>query len=243
MFHEILIQTYIWIGFFVLIVLLVIKWQANKKTPEDSSVSPPEKVNTIPSQADKAELAVDAALRGLQENRYFVFRDLIIPSSSKKVELTQIDHVLVCRLGIFCIETKSNHGYIYGFTQRQDWKQYLGYNAKPYTFHSPYRQNKHHVSSLELLLVDNLKAPIHSYLAFPNAKKVVINGRIEDMSPEGVVSKINKHMNSIYEPADIERIAKILAHAGTFREQLRNKHVDDVKAFIDAKVAETLKLS
>jgi len=63
------------------------------------------------------------------------------------------------------------------------------------------------------------------------------------MSPEGVVSKINKHMNSIYEPADIERIAKILAHAGTFREQLRNKHVDDVKAFIDAKVAETLKLS
>jgi len=192
-------------------------------------------------QAEFAEDTVDGALRQLQEGRYFVFRDLIIPSASKSMSLTQIDHVVVSQKGIFCIETKSNHGNIYGFTRSEQWNQYLG--QKPYKMNSPFRQNNHHVSSLERLLSDDLRAPIHSYVAFPNAKKVIVDKKMEDMTPAGIIEKICHHDRIVYQASDVERIAKVLAHAGTFREQLRDRHIEEVKAFIDAKVSRTLKLS
>lgn len=205
------------------------------------------KVSTyLPShmkQAAAAEMTVDSALRQLQEARYFVFRDLIIPSASKSLNLTQIDHVLVSRMGIFCIETKSNNGNIYGFTRNEHWKQYLGNSGKPFEINSPFRQNRHHVASLEILLQDVLRAPIHSYIAFPNAKKVVVDSKIEDMTPHGVVSKIIRHDRVVYGLEDVERIAKTLAHAATFREQLRDRHIDQVKSFLDAKVSQTTRLS
>ena len=194
-------------------------------------------------QAQAAENTVEHTLRQLEENRYFVFRDLIIPSSSKSMSLTQIDHVVVSRKGIFCIETKSNNGNIYGYSRSASWKQYLGNSGKPYSLNSPFRQNYHHVKSLEMLLEGKLKATIHSYIAFPNARKVVVDGVIEDMSPAGIMSKIKKHQKDLYDYADVESIAKILAHAGTLRDQLRGRHMDEVRTLLDAKVSGSLKLS
>lgn len=188
-----------------------------------------------------AEDEVESALRGLNEPRYFVFRDLIIPSYSRDLSLTQIDHVVVSRYGIFCIETKSHHGDIYGYSRTGSWKQYL--HNKEYNFNSPFRQNGHHVRALEVLLGQNLRAPVHSYIAFPNATKVVVDGAIEDMSPYGVVSKINNHTEVIYDPPAIERIAKTLAHAATYRDELRDRHAEEVREYVEAKVSHTLKLS
>ncbi len=197
----------------------------------------------ITQQAMIAENTVEDALRHLHELRYFVFRDLIIPSSSRSMSLTQIDHIVVSRKGIFCIETKSNNGNIYGFSRNENWKQYLGSSGEPYLLNSPFRQNRHHVSSLEVLLSNYLKAPVHSYVSFPNARKVVVDGKIEDMSPRGVIAKISRHDKDVYDYSDVESIAKILAHAGSLREQLRERHIDEVKAFLDAKVSQTLKFS
>lgn len=61
------------------------------------------------------------------------------------------------------------------------------------------------------------------------------------MTLDGVVAKINHHTSSVYDLDEVERIAKLLAHAGTFREQLRDKHADEVRAFIDAKVSSHIK--
>jgi hypothetical protein len=207
-----------------------------------STESTTHRIDIMP-QAQAAENAVEYALRQLEENRYFVFRDLIIPSSSKSMSLTQIDHVVVSRKGIFCIETKSNNGNIYGRSRSESWKQYLGNNGKPYALNSPFRQNHHHVKSLEILLQGKLRAPVHSYIAFPNARRVVVDGVIEDMSPAGVVLKIQRHQRDVYDYAGVENIAKILAHAGTLRDQLRDRHINDVRAFLEAKVSKSLKLS
>lgn len=214
--------------------------QTIEKMTTDAS---PVRSFAISPQAVAAEDAVEYALRQLEENRYFVFRDLIIPSSAKNINLTQIDHVLVSRKGIFCIETKSSNGNIYGRSRSEDWKQYVGNSGKPYSLYSPFRQNYHHVKSLEMLLRGKLRAPVHSYIAFPNAKKVVVDGVVEDMSVIGVVAKIQKHQKDVYDYASVEHIAKVLAHAGSLREQLRGQHIDDVTAFLEAKVAGGLKIS
>lgn len=209
----------------------------------DATVKILPKSSPISPQALIAENVVEHALRQLKENRYFVFRDLIIPSIAKSMTLTQIDHVVVSRKGIFCIETKSNNGNIYGRSRDENWKQYIGKNSKPYLLHSPFRQNYHHVKSLEMLLGEKIKAPVHSYIAFPNARKVIVDGVIEDMSLVGVVEKIQKHQRDIYDYESVEVIAKILAHTGTLREQLRHRHINEVKAFLDAKVMESFKSS
>lgn len=209
-------------------------------TSDRPNDAPPKSIRytiDIMPQALAAENAVEFALRQLEENRYFVFRDLIIPSSSKSMSLTQIDHVVVSRKGIFCIETKSNKGNIYGYSRSESWKQYLGNGDKPYTVNSPFRQNRHHVKSLEALLKGRLNAPVHSYVAFPNAKRVVIDGVIEDMSPSGIMKKIQKHQRDMYDYESVENIAKILAHAGTLRDQLRDRHISEVREFLDAKVS------
>jgi hypothetical protein len=191
---------------------------------------------------EKAEIDVDTALRGLNENRYFVFRDLIIPSSYSGLSFTQIDHVVVSRHGIFCIETKSTKGNIYGYSRQEKWKQYLN-DGSIFSLNSPFRQNYHHVKSLELLLKGILRAPVHSYVAFPYAHKVVVDNIVEDMSTVGVVSKINKHTQPIYDAASIEKIAKVLAHEATFREELRSPHREEVRAYVESRVTASLKYS
>lgn len=198
--------------------------------------------NAIAVGAKKAEDDVETALRGLKEHRYFVFRDLIIPSSYDKLSFTEIDHVVVSHYGIFCIETKSHKGNIYGFSRNEKWKQYLN-GDKIHTLNSPFRQNNHHVRSLEALLSDIRRAPIHSYIAFPFAHKVVVDSVVEDMKPSGVVRRINQHTTQIYDDADVELIAKTLAHIATYRESLKGRHAEEIRAYVNAKVADTLTVS
>lgn len=145
---------------------------------------------TLSPAAELAEMDVDKALRGLSVPRYFVFRDLIVPSYSRDLSLTQIDHVVVSQYGIFCIETKSHHGAVYGYS-----------------------------------------------------RSVKVDGVVEDMTPSGVVRKINNHDQSVYDLATVEVLAKKLAHAATFRETLRDRHATEVRAYVDARVAATLRYS
>ncbi len=62
--------------------------------------------------------------------------------------LTQIDHILVCRWGVYVIETKSHNGLI--LTGNRDWVQ--KYNGKTVKFYDPVKQNENHCRALKNLL-------------------------------------------------------------------------------------------
>ncbi len=188
-----------------------------------------------------AEFNVDHALRQLDNEHYVVFRDLIIPSGVKSLPLTQIDHVVISIYGIFCIETKSNNGSVYGFTTSEHWKQYLG--RQQYGMYNPYRQNEYHAKSLENLLHGMIKAPIHSYIAFPNAYKVIVDGKLCDMSIHGIMNKINQHTRPVYDLSSVERIAKTLAYAASKREELRPYHIAEVRKHVESKISHSLKVN
>ncbi len=64
---------------------------------------------------------------------------------------------------------------------------------------------------------------------------MVVDGVIEDMSAEGIRHKMQNHVREVYSASEVEKIAKILAHAGTLREQLRGRHAEEVRAFLHAK--------
>lgn len=61
---------------------------------------------------------------------------------------TEIDHLLICRWGIFVIETKSHNGKI--VTGKKEWIQYYG--DKVIKFHSPILQNDTHIKAVENIL-------------------------------------------------------------------------------------------
>jgi len=212
----------------VIIIVVVIRGRFRKSREINESIYKP-----IPSQhRDPTELEVERGIAELlYKDGYIIFGNLIIPSISKSIASTQIDHVVISINGIFCIETKSHRGNIYGRSFSSKWKQYLGPNK--YDVHSPIQQNKHHVKSLEHLLRTGLKAPIHSYIIFPNASKVMLDGDKRDMSIGAVISKIRNHTRLVYSLDEIERIAKALAYASSKSESFEDAHITAVKEYLD----------
>ena len=76
---------------------------------------------------------------------------------------TQIDHVIVSRYGVFCIETKNMTGWIFGNADNRQWTQKI--YRQSYRFQNPLRQNYKHVRALESLL-GLARGRVHSVVVF-----------------------------------------------------------------------------
>lgn len=181
---------------------------------------------------DVTELKVEKELeRILMRRGYIVFGDLIIPSVSASIKSTQIDHVIISLYGIFCIETKSHQGNIYGSFKRKYWKQYLG--NKSYEVYNPIRQNNHHVKSLTHLLRTRLKAPIHSYVVFPYARNIKLDGEKRDLSLNHTIDRILHHRRQVYTLEDVQAMARGLAYVSSRTDDFRDDHINAVREFVD----------
>ncbi len=177
----------------------------------------------------KCEERVSNGLRTMDMKSYVVFDNLILRSSGNTAH-TEIDHVVVSPYGIFCIETKSHKGAIYGYRQSKAWRQYLG--GQEFGVVNPLRQNVKHIKALEQLLGYNLRAKIHSYAVFPNAEYVKVDGEYYGATIEQVVRNITMHKSRIYNLHECERILKSLAYASSKSDELRQTHVSEVKAYL-----------
>ncbi|MES2631198.1 MAG: nuclease-related domain-containing protein [Patescibacteria group bacterium] len=187
-----------------------------------------------PTKSKLAEQKVSNALRRLSLKSYVLFENVILPSQGNTAH-TEIDHIVVSPYGIFCIETKSHKGSIYAYEKNQDWAQYLG-NRK-FTLHSSLRQNYKHIKAIEALLGTNLKAPIHSYVVFPNAYKIVTDSKCVYANINDLVEQISKHVQPIYDIDECTRILKSLAYASSQNEVLSQIHIEEVQAYLATKPA------
>ena len=186
------------------------------------------------SNHDKCEQGVSNALRCLDPKSYVVFDNLILNSNGNTAH-AEIDHIVVSPFGIFCIETKSHQGCIYGSRKSAQWYQYLG-NIK-FPINNPFRQNYKHIKALDNLLGTNLKAHINSCIVFPNAKKVKVDGEDKIATIEELVRNISNRKDKIYNQSDCERIIKILAHSKITSIELKEIHINEVRAYLSSKSA------
>lgn len=81
---------------------------------------------------------------------------------------SQIDHIIVCKKGIFVIETKNYSGSIKASTNAKNWTQHIG--GHEYQFYNPIRQNEGHLSSLRYLLKSK-KYPMYNKVVFVGSAK------------------------------------------------------------------------
>ena len=81
------------------------------------------------------------------DDQYRIFNNVLIQDERGS---TQIDHVIVSKYGLFCVETKDKTGWIFGDPNQERWTQNI--YGKKYQFQSPLRQNYGHTKKLSEML-------------------------------------------------------------------------------------------
>ena len=98
--------------------------------------------------------------RKLPQESYEVYHNVTLPTEDGS---TQVDHIVVSRFGIFCIEAKNMRGWIYGSEKQAKWTQVI-YRKKT-AFQNPLRQNYKHTETLRTLL-ELPPDSVHSVVVF-----------------------------------------------------------------------------
>lgn len=154
----------------------------------------------------------------------------MLPSSGN-LSLTQIDHIVVSNYGIFCIETKSYWGWIFGNVNDEYWTQVI-YRHKE-RFYNPMRQNYGHMKSIkEILRPRYPKARVLSFIAFPDAEKLQISGMDSVGHAGDTIKKIEAYQTQVFTDIERDEIFNMLSSANVqdkvFRK-LHDKGVRDLK--------------
>lgn len=185
------------------------------------------------NSAGEAEQYVTQELLRLGE-KYFIFQNIILPSAFDKTPFTEVDHIVVSQFGVFCIETKSHKGTIYGNKDSDNWKQYL-YRDKVYDMHNPLKQNYSHREALKKFLGVNLKSNIHSYVVFPKAQKVKVNSSFVTNDIHEIMDRILNHRKLMYDPDTFARIVSSLANYDNKHAQVEASHIDGVQNYLHSR--------
>lgn len=173
------------------------------------------------------ERFVSKKLLKLDPQFYRVLADLMLPSDGNSTA-TQIDRVVVSNFGIFCIETKSYRGWIFGDEKSTYWTQVI-YRHKE-RFYNPLRQNFGHIKAIEKLLGQGrLKSPIRSFIVFPQAEKLKISGTDVVGTARDTVQKIAAYSTSIYSDTERDDICTALSLANITDKEQRNLHNGEVR--------------
>lgn len=172
------------------------------------------------------EKVSDYLYRNLPDG-YYIFNDLLLPTT-RNVKTAQIDHIVVSKYGVFCIETKSHQGNIYGYRHQLYWSQYLG--KKRFQVLNPIMQNIHHINSLEFSLGNLLKEPVEPCVVFPYANRVMLDREPYGVSLYGLLSSISEHQEPVYTDQEVGLICRRLSVATSYRESLRGAHVENIRS-------------
>ena len=175
----------------------------------------------------RGENFVSRKLLELDSEHYKVLDDLMLPSRGN-TNTTQIDHIVVSDFGIFCIETKSYSGWIFGHAQQRHWTQVI-YRYKK-KFYNPLRQNYAHIKAVEAIVSPKYpKVPIRGFIAFPSAEMLSISGTDAVGHVKDVLAKIKALNAPVLSPADRFAIVGLLLNANIRDKQARKLHNKSVR--------------
>lgn len=79
---------------------------------------------------------------------------------------SQIDAVVVTRVGIIVFEVKDYCGWIFGKGYQDNWTQVLAYGKEKHKFYNPILQNRGHIQALKKKLSNVADVPFYSVVVF-----------------------------------------------------------------------------
>jgi hypothetical protein len=185
---------------------------------------------------DATEYQVSNFLKNnLDDESYFVLNDVILPSGTNAIATSQIDHIIVSNFGIFCIETKSHSGNIYGAIHNENWTQYL-YNNESYKIYNPVKQNRGHVLAINNILGSLKRNAIVPIVVFPYARSIKVFPTGSALDLEDMLSKINSYEVEIYSDQEVQSIIRRLeSNNRSFFPGAHEDHIVSVQQLIAKK--------
>ncbi|MCZ2223989.1 MAG: NERD domain-containing protein [Chitinophagales bacterium] len=155
-------------------------------------------------------------------NEKYVINDLLLNIDTKSY---QIDHIVICRTGIFVIETKNYSGQIYGQDNQKEWTQVLSYGREKYRFYNPILQNKSHIYALSKIL--GRKDCFISIIVFPTANIMTYFdanvGSISDMK-----HWLKQDREEIFSEIEIKQIYTQLIEYKNNPQLTNEQHIDNI---------------
>lgn len=173
---------------------------------------------------------VSRNLDGLNPYYYRVINNIHLPSSGN-TSITQIDHIVVSVYGIFCIETKSHQGWIFGSANRKYWTE--TFYKKKFKIYNPLWQNYAHKKAIEYLLADKLKSPVRSFVAFPSAGRIAVNGTDAVGHMGEIIDKIKKFDKPIYSGEECSDIIHLVYMSNITSRELHEIHKSEVRNLVN----------
>jgi len=174
----------------------------------------------------KGELEVLKILKKIPGHKR-IFHDVLLPLPDSD-RLTQIDIILICEKGIYCIEVKNYKGLILGGEYWKEWYQIFPNKKNP--FQNPLHQNFAHTSALKSIL--GRDEAIKSLILFgPKAKL-----QLKDSLTNGQVMKWTE-MKSLHFTAPyaclsrsyIDELALDISKHFRSKRKDRRKHLKDLR--------------
>lgn len=128
-------------------------------------------------------------LNKLKGYKKFIFNAHIPFDNLKSAE---IDIIMLHTSGIYIIEVKNYHGWIFGSETKEKWTQSFP-NGQKYAFYNPIKQNVTHINCLKHYLNDNSNY-FYSYIVFSNEcelKNIRTNSNAFVLNRRDILSNID----------------------------------------------------
>ncbi|MEI8045810.1 MAG: nuclease-related domain-containing protein [Bacteroidota bacterium] len=164
-----------------------------------------------------------------------IFHDLYV--KKKDGDFSQIDLVVVTKVGIIVFEVKDFSGWIYGNGNYAQWTQVLAYGKNKYRFYNPIMQNNKHIIDLKMQLEQFQNIPFYSIVVFygdcvlkevsfvPNGTYLVKSKRVLEVMK--IIAK-NNEPAPYTNKADVVRILKEGVQNGENMET-QIQHIGNIK--------------
>ena len=169
------------------------------------------------------EGSVKHLLSRLPEDSYRVLNDIMV---NGRYGLTQIDHIVVSKYGVFVIETKNMKGKIYGGERSGEWTKFS--KGRKMTFKNPTHQNYGHVKALEQI-TDLSPDLFHGIVVF------VGSARLQFDAGRGVVYKrdlqnlICSYQTEVLSISQMDRITEMIRSANNNTSETRKEHLTQIR--------------
>lgn len=158
------------------------------------------------------------------ERECYILNNLLLSIDTHKS--FQIDHIYICPMGVFVIETKNYTGQIYGNPSQPFWTQILNDGKEKNTFYNPLIQNESHVRQLKRLLGDDI--PMESFVVFANGDISNIDApQVYNLNQLEAKIKLSRHGNLSAE--DMETIYKKLQKAMNESNISARQHIQSIR--------------
>lgn len=180
---------------------------------------------------NESELDVFCSLKQLNKKPYAIINNVMISSKDGNTTDTQIDHIVISKSGIYCIETKSDCGWIFG-SDRQNYWTSVFYQHR-HKLYNPIKQNYAHTRAISNLLGSHLKYPVISIVIFPNADKLNLTNCNRVFNIEEALDFIDNRNASIYSIEECERITNSINFSNKKDQQTYIKHCAEVNNLVE----------